>query len=361
MADIIRCLCSNMPKQWDRYLAPAEFAFNNSINRSTGTFPFQLSSVGSIPLINLQMSKKQTEPKPELEPEPGDGVVGGGMRAACTARPSGRSRVGLEDGAGGHGGVEDLDDDLALGVVDGVDFLPYEHMEALEKYVCMTSTNSRFLAEIQGLDRLEFLESLDISWCTSIEKLDLSKSARLKNLEVSHCENLAEIQGLDTLEFLESLDISKCASIERLDLPKSGRLKILNAVDYINLAEIQGLDRLEFLEDLDISECDSIEKLDLSKSRRLKKLKVVDCENLAEIQGLDTLEFLESLDISKCVSIERLDLPKSGMLKILNAVDCINLAEIQGLDTLKFLESLDISGSRSLKTIPELSGTIYQN
>ena len=42
MADIIRCLCSDMPKQWDRYLAPAEFAFNNSVNRSTGTSPFQV-------------------------------------------------------------------------------------------------------------------------------------------------------------------------------------------------------------------------------------------------------------------------------------------------------------------------------
>ncbi|XP_056172625.1 anthocyanidin 3-O-glucosyltransferase 2-like [Syzygium oleosum] len=35
MADIIRCPYSDMPKQWDRYLAPAEFAFNNSVNRST--------------------------------------------------------------------------------------------------------------------------------------------------------------------------------------------------------------------------------------------------------------------------------------------------------------------------------------
>ncbi|XP_039156035.1 uncharacterized protein LOC104414932 [Eucalyptus grandis] len=37
MANIIRCLCSDMPKQWERYLALAEFAFNNTVNRSTDT------------------------------------------------------------------------------------------------------------------------------------------------------------------------------------------------------------------------------------------------------------------------------------------------------------------------------------
>ncbi|GKD67736.1 reverse transcriptase, partial [Tanacetum coccineum] len=35
MVDIIRCMCSDRPKQWDLCLAPAKFAYNNMVNRST--------------------------------------------------------------------------------------------------------------------------------------------------------------------------------------------------------------------------------------------------------------------------------------------------------------------------------------
>ncbi|KAL3740379.1 hypothetical protein ACJRO7_021630 [Eucalyptus globulus] len=217
------------------------------------------------------------------------------------------------------------------------------------------------LAEIEGLDRSEYLESLDISWCTSIGRLDLPKFGMLKKLEARHCKKLAEIQGLDSLEYLESLDISRCISIGRLDLPKFGMLKKLEAQHCKNLAEIQGLDSLEYLESLDISRCTSIGRLDLPKSGSMKRVNVGWCKKLAEIHGLDRLESLEILEISWCTSIERLLLPKSGSLKRLEARDCKNLVEIRGLDRLEFLEKLNIIGCKSLKKIPELSGTqIYR-
>ncbi|GJR37998.1 RNA-directed DNA polymerase [Tanacetum coccineum] len=42
LRNLIRCLCGDRPKQWDQFLAPKEFAFNNMVNRSTGKTPFHI-------------------------------------------------------------------------------------------------------------------------------------------------------------------------------------------------------------------------------------------------------------------------------------------------------------------------------
>ncbi|XP_039167651.1 putative adenylate cyclase regulatory protein [Eucalyptus grandis] len=228
--------------------------------------------------------------------------------------------------------------------------------------------NSSKLLEVRGLDKLMYLESLTIESRNSIKRLDLPKFGCLKKLNVDESDEfldeyntLAEIQGLDRSEFLERLDIEYCVSIGRLDLPKFGMLKKLEARHCKKLAEIQGLDSLEYLESLDISRCTSIGRLDLPKSGSMKRVNVGWCKKLAEIHGLDRLESLEILEISWCTSIERLLLPKSGSPKRLEARDCKNLVEIRGLDSLEFLEKLNIIGCKSLKTILELSGTqIYR-
>ncbi|GJV21191.1 reverse mRNAase [Tanacetum coccineum] len=42
LGNLIRYLCGDRQKQWDQFLAPAQFAFNNMVNRSTGKTPFQI-------------------------------------------------------------------------------------------------------------------------------------------------------------------------------------------------------------------------------------------------------------------------------------------------------------------------------
>ena len=42
LGNLLRCLVGDKPKGWDLILPQAEFAYNNSVNRSTGRSPFQI-------------------------------------------------------------------------------------------------------------------------------------------------------------------------------------------------------------------------------------------------------------------------------------------------------------------------------
>ena len=42
LGNLLTCLVGDSPKNWDLVLPQAEFAYNNSINRSTGMSPFEI-------------------------------------------------------------------------------------------------------------------------------------------------------------------------------------------------------------------------------------------------------------------------------------------------------------------------------
>ncbi|KAF7849529.1 hypothetical protein BT93_L0668, partial [Corymbia citriodora subsp. variegata] len=91
----------------------------------------------------------------------------------------------------------DILDVYNCGSIKVVDVSHFIHLRKLSVAAC------RNLLEVRGN-----LESLYIHYCNSMKRLDLSKFGRLKKLDISECDYLAEIEGLDRLGYLESLNIS---------------------------------------------------------------------------------------------------------------------------------------------------------
>lgn len=99
------------------------------------------------------------------------------------------------------------------------------------------------ISEIQGLDRLENLGTLELGKLQRVEILpDLRNLNKLLHLKVSDCGNLVEIQG-EFPSSLRALDILDCGSLQKLpDLSSLERQKIcLERCEKLDVAAIYSL------------------------------------------------------------------------------------------------------------------------
>ncbi|KAF8034645.1 hypothetical protein BT93_C0836 [Corymbia citriodora subsp. variegata] len=217
--------------------------------------------------------------------------------------------------------------------------------------------NCKNLVEIQGLDKLQYLEGIVIAGCTSIVRLDLRNSKDLRKskatriIDAKNCENLVEIQGLDRLESLEEIDFSGCSSIARPSLPKSKDLKIFGAKYCENLDKNQALYRLE---------SSTMPDYGALPNRCCFDLAINCCDNLHDIQSLETC--CTNLWIEDCKSLAKF--PNSSNfdnLWILCLSNCHELREIQGLEKSTSLEHIAIIGCCSISSCTNLESLVVQN
>ncbi|CAL1415007.1 unnamed protein product [Linum trigynum] len=215
------------------------------------------------------------------------------------------------------------------------------------------------LANVYGLERLEFLTLLCMSDCTSMRELpDLSGLKNLKVLNIAGCTQLMEIRGLEQLESLESIDMSGCKSIKKLpDLSGLKYLEKLIIDECTQLTEVAILESSESLTSLSMADCSSIAQLpDLSRLKNLNSLEISRCTGLTEVVGLEMLDLLEYLFMSGCSSIKELpDLSGLDSIVTLDISECTGLTEVVGLEYLESLQQLKMANCK-IKKLPDLSG-----
>ncbi|KAI6682378.1 hypothetical protein NL676_036259 [Syzygium grande] len=229
----------------------------------------------------------------------------------------------------------------------------WHRVNGLKKLKVLRLLHCNKLIETPDFSALQNLEILNLEYCLNLG---------LKKITAGSCPKLVEITGLYNAEHLEELDLSDCSSLERLpDLPCSGTLKYLCINGCEKIHDIQALGEFSSCKTLYIEKCKSIVNLpDLSEFEDLEHLTLKKCPELVEVPGLDGARSLKSINISWCKMLENLpDLSGLELLEVLKVQHCGKLMELQGLGGLRFLSTVDFSGCNLLKP-PELPSRTRQ-
>ncbi|CAN1264438.1 Disease resistance protein L6 [Linum perenne] len=239
------------------------------------------------------------------------------------------------------------------------------------------------LINLDGLESLSHLKTLNLEDCLVLEKLpislfpDLSALANLKTLDIRGCTGLTEVLVIPRLESLTKLHMSGCSSVEEfMGIKNLGLLEDLKMSNCTLITKLPDLSALTNLETLDISRCTGLtEVMGFGRLENLKTLEISGCTGLTEVMEFGRLESLTELNMSGCSSVEELpdlsglrnvvmldisitklpDLSVLANLKTLDISGCVQLAEVSGIERLGSLKRLNMSDCSSVEELPDLS------
>ncbi|CAN0911391.1 Disease resistance protein L6 [Linum grandiflorum] len=138
--------------------------------------------------------------------------------------------------------------------------------------------------------------------------IDLSCLRNLREVSIHFCNRLAEVKGLESLEFLESLSIEHCTSLRKsVNVSGLRSLKKLTLIKCTLLSEVAGLEELVSLQKLKMHDCTSIKELpNVSCFEHLIELDISGCTELIRVGGIESLKKLVQLRIDDRLMISPL-------------------------------------------------------
>ncbi|CAH8383565.1 unnamed protein product [Eruca vesicaria subsp. sativa] len=237
----------------------------------------------------------------------------------------------------------------------------WEGVHSLAGLMVMDLKESKNLEEVPDLSLATNLQTLDLSYCSSLVELTSSIQylKKLKWLHMSYCENL---KTLPTGMYLQSLD--------HLILGGCSRLKILPDIS-TNISTLildeTGIDEFGFIfrlkKPISLGFCKTkIEKLWAMEQSLagLREMVLDGSKNLEEVPDLSMATNLQILHLDYCSSLVEL----TSSIQHLNKLKTLHMSYCENLETLPtgmYLQSLDhlyLGGCSRLKILPDISTNI---
>lgn len=218
--------------------------------------------------------------------------------------------------------------------------------------------NRSNIKEIEGLEELTQLESLQLCETPNLERLSLRGLSALKDLKLDQ-SGIKEIELLEALTNLQSLNLYNCKKLEKFSVKGSSFLENL-LFENANIKGIEGPEWLTKLKGLYLSENENLDSLSVKglssiKALHAQKTKIKGIEGLEDLTNLELLllshtKNLEKLSVSGLKSLKRMNLLGSSVKIIEGIEDLTNLTTLQLAET-KNLEKLSLKGLTSLSFV----------
>ena len=195
------------------------------------------------------------------------------------------------------------------------------------------------MTDLEELDLVWGVKSLDISGCTGLKQLSLGE--RIEHVDATGCTSLSvfpmtgnyyPVSEFRTLNFsgctalerlechgadLESINVSGCTALKVLDCSQTGEK--FRSVDVSECVALESMIcQYSSLESLDVTGCHALKFLDCSDSQ-LTSMNVSGCGSLEQIDCSGNL--LESLDVSSCADLKELDCSRNHIIQKITTED----------------------------------------
>lgn len=259
-----------------------------------------------------------------------------------------------------------------------LEHLSLNECPALKEMQC--NNNNLPLLELTDYVSLQYIdcennpfETINISGCTSLSYFDTGSSTTLHSLDVSDCSSLERLDCSDNI--ISRLNLDGCNSLNSLDCAYN-RLTSIDLSGYTELTYLSVNDNP--LTVIDISGCTQINRLDVGKGTTLYKVDVSGCSSLESLWLSDNI--ISELNFSGCNSMKEifiennrltsLDLSRHTLLenvqcdgnplRSIDLSDCIRLKSFSFENRVKnnTLTSLDVSGCSFLQDLECFDGIL---
>ena len=178
----------------------------------------------------------------------------------------------------------------------GIEAFPNLLTLNLEKCISLKTLNLSGYTPLTKLVGSHALEELNLSGCTGLQSLELSRTSNPVKLDASGCVGLKTVYA--TYKYIADCNFSGCTNLEELNCGNSG----------ISSLNVSGCSKLALLDcsrnnltSLDVTSCGELKSL-FCEENKLTSLDVSKNVNLEVIRVYGN-EGLSQLDISNCVKI----------------------------------------------------------